>query len=309
MTQQESQNTPQPPRERIGFIGLGDMGKLLARRFLRAGYPLTVCDINPLAVAEFRDKGAQVADTPAQTASQAEVVFACLPAPSVSELVAFGEHGVVHGSAIRVYVETSTMGYATMRRIAEALAPRGIGLIDSPTSGGPLGEARGKLSCFVATPQENFDRTRDMLTAMSDRLFHVGDTPGQSQVLKLSNNLLNAASMTLSSEMVLMAMRAGIDPNVAIDVINVSTGRNRATEDLFKTQILNGAFATGARMEILGKDVFLALEEAERLGTPHHAASAIRDIWEAAIREGHGAEDYSNIFKFIDQAYSSKPAS
>ena len=303
MTQQESQNTPQPPRERIGFIGLGDMGKLLARRFLRAGYPLTVCDINPLAVAEFRDKGAQVADTPAQTASQAEVVFACLPAPSVSELVAFGEHGVVHGSAIRVYVETSTMGYATMRRIAEALAPRGIGLIDSPTSGGPLGEARGKLSCFVATPQENFDRTRDMLTAMSDRLFHVGDTPGQSQVLKLSNNLLNAASMTLSSEMVLMAMRAGIDPNVAIDVINVSTGRN------FKTQILNGAFATGARMEILGKDVFLALEEAERLGTPHHAASAIRDIWEAAIREGHGAEDYSNIFKFIDQAYSSKPAS
>ncbi len=307
MTQQEEQNTPEHPRERLGFIGLGDMGKLLARRFLRAGYPLTVCDINPQAVAEFRDKGAEVAATPAEVASQAEIVFACLPAPAVSEQVAFGEQGIVHGTAIRIYVETSTMGYATMRRIAEALTPRNIALIDSPTSGGPLGEARGKLSCFIATRPEIFERTRAILTAMSDRLFHIGETPGQSQVLKLSNNLLNAATMTLSSEMVLMAMRAGIDPNVAIDVINASTGRNRATEDLFKSQILNGAFATGARLEILGKDVDLALVEAARLGTPHHAASAIRDIWDAAIRDGHGAEDYSNIFKFIDQTYSTRP--
>lgn len=292
--------------ERLGFIGLGDMGKLLARRFMRAGYPLTVCDINPGAVAEFREHGAVVAATPRETASQAEIVFACLPSPAISEVVAFGEDGVVHGRTVQVYVETSTMGYSTMRRIADALDARGIGLIDSPTSGGPLGEARRKLSCFVATQQKYFDRVRELLAVMSDKLFQVGDTPGQSQVLKLSNNLLNAASMTLSSEMVLMAMRAGIDPNVAIDVINVSTGRNRATEDLFKSQILNGAFATGARMEILGKDVFLALEEAERLGAPHHAASAVRDIWDAALREGHGHEDYSNIFKFIDATYSKR---
>lgn len=304
MTQQEGL---EKARERLGFIGLGDMGKLLARRFMRAGYPLTVCDINPAAVAEFAERGAQIAATPAETASQAEIVFACLPEPSVSETVAFGDRGVIHGTAVRVYVETSTMGFTTMRRIADALEPRGIGLIDSPTSGGPLGEARGKLSCFVAGKQSDVERARAALTVMSDKFFHIGDMPGQSQVLKLSNNLLNAATMTLSSEMVLMAMRAGIDPNVAIDVINVSTGRNRATEDIFKTQILNGAFATGARMEILRKDVVLALEEASRLGTPRHAASAVRDIWEAAISEGHGPEDYSNIFKFIDRAYSTKP--
>ncbi len=292
---------------RLGFIGLGDMGKPLALRLLRAGFPLTVCDRNPQAVEIFRQGGANVASSPMETASQAELVFVCLPSPEISEQVAFGPQGVIHGSSVKLYAEVSTIGYASMRRIAQPLLERGIGVLDSPVSGGPRGEASGRLSCFVASSRADFDRAAAVLEVMSDRLFHVGETPGQSQVLKLANNLLNAANLTLASEMVLMASRAGIDMATAIDVINVSTGRSRATEDTFKSQILNDAFNLGARLNILHKDVVLAVEEAQRLGTSHIGASAVREVWDAAVAQGHGAEDLSRIYRYIEQQGAGRP--
>lgn len=285
----------------VGFIGLGDMGRPIARRLLRAGIPLVVCDKNPEAVELFRKEGAIVAATPAETASLAQLVLACLPAPSISKDVAFGAEGVIHGTAIQWYAEVSTIGYSTMRTISQALTEKGIGVLDAPVSGGPRGEARGRLSCFVAASQGDFDAARDVLTAMSDRLFHVGETPGQSQVLKLANNLLGAANLTIASEMVLMAKRAGIDPATAIEVINVSTGRNRATEEIFESQILNQSFGLGARLNILQKDVGLAVDEAERLGVSHTAASGVRQVWDQAVQEGHGSEDLSKIYSFIEQ--------
>lgn len=285
----------------LGFIGLGDMGRPLAMRLLKAGFPLTVCDLNFVATEAFRKAGASVANSPAEVASKAELVFVCLPSPQVSEEVALGAQGVVHGNRMKLYAEVSTIGYTTMHRIADALQARGVGVLDSPVSGGPTGEAKGRLSCFVASAPNDFERAKPALTAMSDRLFHVGNTPGQSQVLKLANNLLGASNLTVASEMVLMATRAGIDPAVAIDVINVSTGRNRATEEIFKSQILSGLFSLGARINILQKDVALADEEAKRLGVSNTAARAVREVWDQAVVEGHGVEDLSKIYRFIER--------
>ncbi len=294
---------------RLGYIGVGDMGRPLALRLLRAGFALTVCDTNPAAASVLEAAGAQVAATPAATASQAELVFACLPAPAISEQVAYGANGVIHGTTIKLYVEMSTIGAATMRRIAAVLGERDIGVLDAPVSGGPRGEANGHLTCFVAAARANFDRATAALQGLSDRLFHVGETPGQAQVLKLANNMLNAGNLTLACEMVLMARRAGIDAAMAIDVINASTGRSRATEDTFKSQILSGAFHTGARLNILQKDVVLAVMEAEALGAAHSTASAVRATWDAAAAAGRGSDDLSTIYRFIDEQGASKLAS
>lgn len=298
-----SQANPHAKGVRIGFIGLGDMGKPIALRLLRAGFDLVVCDKNPDTHALFVQGNAKVASTPAETASMAEIVFSCLPAPEISEQVAFGPDGVIHGTAIKTYIEISTIGHASMCRIAQAMNEHGIGMLDAPVSGGPRGEANGRMSCFVASDPADFQHAKPVLTAMSDRLFHVGDTPGQSQVLKLANNLLGAANLTVASEMLHMAVRAGINPQVAIDVINVSTGRNRATEEIFESQILNGSFNLGARLDILHKDIVLAVTEAERLETAHSAAQAVQNIWDNAITQNYGKQDLSRIHHFIEDSY------
>lgn len=284
----------------IGFIGLGDMGRPLALRLLRAGLPLVVCDANPDTLAPFIQGGARVAMTPRETASIAEFVFTCLPAPPISEAVAFGDDGLIHGSRIRCHLELSTIGPATMRTITTRLGERNIQALDAPVSGGPRGEARGRLSCFVSGPRNCFDEAEPVLKVLSDKLFHIGDLPGQSQVLKLANNLLGAANLTIASEMLLMTCAAGIDPKVAIDVINVSTGRNRATEEIIESQIISRQFNLGARLNILQKDVALAVAEAKNLGTPHTAASGVNTVWQAAVAQGHGTEDLSRIYAFLE---------
>jgi len=295
MTAERNTAMPTP----VGFIGLGDMGRPLARRLQRAGISLVVCDTNAQALEEFVSAGAQAAATPREVASLAPLVITCLPHPDISREVAYGNDGLVHGTAIRHHVEISTVGHQCMRDMAETLARQGIEVLDAPVSGGPRGEARGRLICFVAGSQAGFETARPVLEALSDRLFHVGREPGQSQVLKLANNLLGAANLTIASEMVNMAIAAGVDPQAAIDVINVSTGRNRATEEIFESQILSGNFKLGARLNILQKDVSLAIGEAKRLGVSHRAADGVQAVWEAAVAAGHGQEDLSRIFEHI----------
>lgn len=287
---------------RLGFIGVGDMGRPLARRLLRAGFALTVHDTNAQALAAIVADGADAAPSAQAVADAVEIVFACLPSPTISERVALGEHGVAQGSRVRHYIEMSTIGGATMERLAQGLGERRIGLLDAPVSGGPTGERAGRLTCFVATPRAQFEACESALRGMSDRLFHVGERPGQAQVLKLANNMLNAANLTLAIEMVLMAGRAGIDEATAIEVINASTGRSRATEETFKAQILNRSFSTGARLDILAKDTELAIKQAQTLGTPHHAATAVQQLWTQAVAEGHGTDDLSRIYEYIAQA-------
>jgi 3-hydroxyisobutyrate dehydrogenase-like beta-hydroxyacid dehydrogenase len=284
---------------RIGYIGLGDMGMPIASKLLAAGLDLTVCDRNPAAAERFATRGARVLASPREVANECEIVFSCLPGLAISEEVALGENGVVHGSAIKVYIENSTIGAATMRGIAEVLAAHAIGVLDAPVSGGPLGAAAGRLSCFVAGADAHYAFAEKALSAMCDRLFHIGQTPGQSQVLKLANNLMNAANMTHACEMLAMTTRAGIDMAKALEVINVSTGRSRVTEQTMLEQIVSGKYAVGARLDIVAKDVALAVAEAEALGVSHTAADGVNAVWTAAMAAGRGKEDLSRIEQFI----------
>ena len=288
-----------PTQFTVGFIGLGDMGRPMAMRLLKAGIAMVVCDRNAVATQDFVARGAKAVQSGRDVADLADLVFTCLPSPAISEAVALGDDGLVHGKRMRWYAESSTSGPETVARIAAGLAPLGVQTLDAPVSGGPRAEAAGRLTCFVAAPPEAFEAARPVLSIMSDKLYHVGHKPGQSQVLKLANNLLNAACLTISSEMVLMAQAADIDLNVALEVINASTGRNRATEDTLLTQVATGKFHTGARLDILHKDVQLALKEADRLGVSSTASQGVLTVWDQAMAAGLGAIDLTRIYEFI----------
>lgn len=280
---------------RFGFLGVGDMGRPMAMRLADQGLTLTVHDPSARAIAPFVERGVAVAATVAELAAECDVILACLPQPSICRSVA-AELGAVQNRRTTVYAEMSTVGSAVVRDIATALAAAGVSVIDSPISGGPAVAARGELTCIVSGPSAAVDRARAAYDALGRNFFFLGEEPGLAQAMKVGNNLLAATNLAATSEVVRMLEAAGIAPRTAIDVINVSTGRNRASELLFPTRILTGTFDQGARLEILAKDTDLAIAEARRWRTDLTIGGAVRDVWAEAERAGLGGQDITRIY-------------
>lgn len=263
--------------ETLGFIGLGRMGSRMAGRLLQAGYSLVVFDTSASMVDAMVQVGARPAKSPAEVASRAEIVFASLPVPPVVESVALGQDGVVHGSSVKLFVDMSTTGSIYAKRIAKGLASSGIVSVDAPVSGGIAGAAKGTIAIMTSCSPEVFGRLQPILAVMG-RPFLVGGEPGQGQTMKLLNNLLSAAAMAISSEAVAMGVKAGLDPNQMVDVLNAGSGRNSATLDKMKQFVISRTFGLGFSIELLNKDVRLCLEEAEALGVPMIVGSAVRQM-------------------------------
>ena len=285
---------------KIGFLGIGAMGAPMAERLLAAGHAVSVFDVSAAAMQPLVAMGAVATVSPREAASGAETVFACLPSPEVSLAVALGPDGIGDVPGLKVYVETSTIGLATVKKIAEGLAARGIGMLDAPVSGGPRGARAGTLAAIVAGDTALFERTRPLIEAIAKRVFYVGAEPGLAQMTKLANNMISAAGMAAASEAVVLAVKGGVDPTTLIDAINASTGRNSATEDKFPQSILPRTFDYGGKLSIMYKDVKLCLEEARALEVPMWVGAAVGQLWFQAMVEGRGQDDYTTIIKMIE---------
>jgi 3-hydroxyisobutyrate dehydrogenase-like beta-hydroxyacid dehydrogenase len=283
----------------IGFIGLGAIGGALAERLLDAGHHITVYDVAPAAVEALKSKGADAAASPAQVGSRAEIVFASLPTPEICRRVAYGKNGIIEGSTVRLYIETSTAGAATMSDIARELDSAGIGVLDAPVSGGAAGVRAGHLAIMVSGEPDLIERARPAFEAITDRLFVVGDQVGQGQIVKIANQLLNITNITVACEALAMTSKAGLDPKVVLDVINVSSGRNSATEALLAEQMLTRAFRGGARLDIMHKDISLAVAEADRVKAASLVGSAVQQAWTLASNDD-GEQDFTNIFRYFE---------
>jgi len=172
---------------KVGLIGAGNMGQGMALRMLDEGVDLTVCDRKPAALAPLRERGAKLADTPVVLADSCELIIASMPSREVSLAVALGDQGVVNGKALRVYVETSTLGSGTIEKIATGLRAKGIGLIDAPVSGGPPGARAGTLAVLSSGSEEDFSFALPVLNVLGKPIY-LGDKPGISQVAKIINN-------------------------------------------------------------------------------------------------------------------------
>ena len=282
----------------LGFVGVGRMGGPMASRLLDAGHSLVIFDTNAAVVKPLADRGATVASSPTEVASKAEVVFLSLPTPPVLQTVAID--GVLKGTAVKTMIDLSTTGPSVAKVVAKAAGEKGVKWVDSPVSGGITGATKGTLAVMVSGPKAAYDGLEDVLKVFG-KLFYVGDKPGLAQVAKLGNNLLAAAAIVLSSEAVVMGVKAGIDPKVLIDIINAGSGRNSATQDKFPRAVLTRTFDFGFATGLSYKDVRLCLEEAEALGVPMVAGSAVRQML-AITQARYGFDsDFTSIAKVVEE--------
>jgi 3-hydroxyisobutyrate dehydrogenase-like beta-hydroxyacid dehydrogenase len=287
--------------ETIAFIGCGAMGAPIAERLIDAGYTVRVFDPRATAMQPLVARGGVAAKSPRDAAAGAQTAFACLPSPEVSRAVAFGADGVIGAASLRTYVEMSTIGSATIKEIATALANNNIVTLDAPVSGGPRGARAGTLSTMVAGEHIAFERVKPMFQALARHVFYVGDRPGMGQVTKLANNMISAAGMLAAFEASAMAVKAGVDARTLIDTVNASTGRNSATMDKFPASVLTRSFDYGGKVSTMYKDVHLCLEEAKQLKVPMWLGANVVEIWFMGMAEGRGDDDFTSLIQMIEK--------
>lgn len=284
----------------IGFIGLGNMGQPMARRLIEAGHKLVVYDTRNDAVAPLVAIGAQLASSPADVADRAETVMASLPSLQVSEKVATGEGGVIHGKRIKRFIDLSTTGSRVAAKIAADLAKKNIVQIDCPVSGGVGGARKGTLAVMVSGPKAEIDLVKDALSVFG-KVFIIGEKPGMAQTMKLANNFLSATAMAATSEAVAMGVKAGLDPAVMINVINAGSGRTTASDGKFPQAVLPRTFDYGFATALMLKDVRLCVDEAKSLDIPNAVMSAVLDQWEMTNTEFGGESDFTVIVQMIER--------
>jgi 3-hydroxyisobutyrate dehydrogenase-like beta-hydroxyacid dehydrogenase len=283
----------------VGFIGLGRMGGAMARRLLRAGYAVVGCDPDAAAREAFQQAGGHIAAIPCDVADSAEVVLACLPGAGVSRSVAFGADGVAGGKAVRVYVETSTVGQAVMEDIASRLSASGIGVLDAPISGGPDGADAGTLAAVVSGAREAQALARPIMAAYASTVVDAGPQPGMAQVFKLVNQGLTFASFALTAEAVSAGVKAGADPQALLDFLNAGTSRNWATAVKFPQSVLPRKFGPG-NLDIVKKDMALYLELCRQTGTPALLGQQADAIFSMAERVLPAPVDLASIVRFYE---------
>ncbi|OCB07051.1 oxidoreductase [Mycolicibacterium porcinum] len=286
---------------KIGFIGLGHMGFPMASRLIEAGHDVTVFDMRAEAVAAAVKLGARSATSARRVADATDTVLASLPSLKASLEVTTGVDGIMHGGQVQRFVDLSTVGSDVSRTIHHALQARGIAALDSPVSGGVSGAKNGTLALMVSGARTDFEALTGVLEILGRPVF-VGEAPGSAQTMKLVNNLMAAATMAATSEVVVMGVKAGLDPRVMIDVLNAGSGATHASRDKFPRAVLPRTFDFGFATGLMVKDVRLYLEEVTRLGVGSAVATAVAEQWEAALREEGAESDFTSIIKPIETA-------
>lgn len=284
----------------IGFIGLGNMGAHMARRLIEAGHRVVVYDTRQEAIGNLAALGAVAARSPAEVADAAETVMASLPTPDVVLAVATGPNGVIEGKRVRRFVDLSTTGAVMAQRVFVLLAKRGIVQIDSPVSGGVPGAEHGTLAVMASGPRAEIAALEPVL-AVFGKVFFLGEHPGAGQTMKLVNNVLSATAMAATSEAMVTGMKAGLDPQLMLDVINAGTGRNTATEDKFTKAVLPGTFNLGFTAGLLLKDVNLFLAEREALGVPTDVIATVAKLLQLTCDELGPQADVSAVIQPIEK--------
>ncbi len=283
----------------LGFIGVGRMGGPMARRLMEAGYQLTIFDTSEEAMRPLLEKGATRAASVKQLCDSVEIAFCSLPTPPIVETVALGPGGVVEGSRIKLFIDTSTTGSIYAKRIAAGLAKKDILEVDAPISGGVTGANKGTLAIMVSCPNDVLERLKPILGNLGT-VFFLGTQPGMGHTMKLLNNVLSATAMAISSEAVVTGVKAGLDPEVICKVINSGTGRNSATEDKIPRLVFPRKFNGGFAVGLLNKDVRLFMDEADALQVPTIVAAAVKQVLVTTMAMLGPEADMSEMIRTVE---------
>jgi 3-hydroxyisobutyrate dehydrogenase-like beta-hydroxyacid dehydrogenase len=284
-----------------GFLGVGNMGQPMAGKLLDGGHSLTLFDIRQSAMQPLLQRQARQAASPKELADQNEVVFVSLPTLAAFRGVMGGDDGLMQGSAIKLLINTCTVGLPFLREVEAMAAQRGVTVVDCPISGGPPAAREGTLSVMVSGDPAAIERVRPMISLWGRTLTVAGDKPGAAQVLKLTNNILSAVSLAATAEAFVMGGKGGLDPEVMLSAINAGSGRNSATLGKFPASVVTRSFDYGAEMHILMKDIDLAIAQGEELGVPMWVCQAARLVFKHAMFQGATNEDLTAIVKYVER--------
>jgi 3-hydroxyisobutyrate dehydrogenase-like beta-hydroxyacid dehydrogenase len=280
----------------LGFVGLGSMGSAMAPRLLGDGRRVVAFDVSKAAVEAFAAAGGEGASSLEEVGHQADIVFLSLPTPQVVQEVALA----LAGARTRVIVDLSTTGPRMSETVAKALAERGVQWVDSPVSGGRAGALGGRLAIMAACAEALRPEIEPLLQTFG-KLFFVGEEAGQAQTMKLINNLMSVVALVATSEGMALGVKAGLDAQTMIDVLNASSGANSATKDKFPRAVLPRTFDFGFATGLSMKDVRLCLEEASRQGVPSPVGSAARTMLEITQARFGAEADFTHIARVVEE--------
>ncbi|MDP4795561.1 MAG: NAD(P)-dependent oxidoreductase [Rhodospirillales bacterium] len=286
---------------RFGFIGIGAMGRPIATNILNAGHDLVVCDTNAVATDILAQRGATVAQTAKETASQADIVIYCLPNLVTANEVVFGTDGVLAGDRARAVVNFGTFGSPYSVETADAIAKSGRAFLDAPISGGPPGATAGTLGIMCSGDKETFDTMEPIFKVIAGKATYLGEKPGAAQTMKLVNNIISFGNLAIALEAMTLGAKAGLDAHQMIEVINSSSGRNTATEVKIPNHVLNRAFDYGAAMYIIEKDLELWRQEAELFDAPMWLGSNIRTLYRQCMTELGRDSDITDLARTLEK--------
>jgi 3-hydroxyisobutyrate dehydrogenase-like beta-hydroxyacid dehydrogenase len=292
---------------RIGYIGLGAMGRPMAVNITEAGHDVVVFDLNENQTKILAQRGASVARSPKEVADEADYVLTCLPSIAAAEAVALGKDGVIAGSRAKAFVNMGTTGSAFARSTAEAMNAVGKAYLDAPISGGPPGAEAGTLGVMCSGDRSTFEALKDnALEAISAKLVYLGEKPGAAQVMKLVNNIIFFGNVAVAMEALTLGAKAGLSTEQMLEVINASSGRNTATEWLIPNHVLNRAFDFGGANYIIAKDLDLWRQEVEAFETPMQLGVNMRTLYlQSMWKEGMDA-DITTLLKTLEEIGNTK---
>lgn len=285
---------------KVGYIGLGLMGKSIARNIHKAGFPLVVHNRSQAAVEELVAEGAQSASSPAEVANQVDIVFTNLPDTPDVEKVVLGTNGImIGGHPGLIYIDNSTIKPAAARLIAEKLNEKGISALDAPVSGGDIGAKNGTLAIMVGGPVEALEKARPVLEAMGKTITHIGDS-GAGQIAKAANQIMVAAQMVAMAELLIFSQKAGADPRKVIEAIRGGAAQCW-TLDVKPPRLFSGNREPGFKSSMQAKDLNIILETAREYGIPLPSAALDTQLYNAMVQQGLGGQDNSAIIAILEQ--------
>jgi 3-hydroxyisobutyrate dehydrogenase-like beta-hydroxyacid dehydrogenase len=286
---------------KVGFIGVGTMGRHMASNLIKGGYELVVNDVRREAAAPHLKAGATWADTPRAVAAATEVVFTSLPGPVEVEAVALGEQGLLSGMAPgKVYFDLSTNSPAMVRKIHEVFKQKGVHMLDAPVSGGPRGAESGRLALWVGGDEDLFKRLKPVLDAIGDQAYYVGPI-GAGSVAKLVHNCAGYIVQTALAEVFTMGVKAGVEPIALWKAVRQGAGGRRRTFDGLADQFLPAKFDPPAfALRLAHKDVTLATSLGREHKVPMRLANITLEEMTEALNRGWADRD-SRVAMLLQQ--------
>ncbi|MGH7279217.1 MAG: 2-hydroxy-3-oxopropionate reductase [Candidatus Rokuibacteriota bacterium] len=283
----------------IGFIGLGIMGKPMARNLLKAGHPLIVHSRSRPPVDEIVKAGARAAESPREVAAHADLLITMLPNSPDVELVALGKDGIIEGARPGLaFVDMSTISPIVSQKVGTALAARGVKMLDAPVSGGEKGAIDGALSIMVGGEKAVFDAVLPILQAMGKTITLLGPL-GFGGFTKLANQIIVAVNLTALAEALTLARKAGLDRELTLKALGGGLAGSKCLEQKAPNYIAN-TYKPGFKIDLHHKDLGLIMESARALGVPLPATAVVQELFSAMRVRGGGGLDHSGIITLLE---------